>query len=113
MADQAAVGLSMWAVEERDAARLVGLCGFFVADDPSEVELGYVVHADYWGRGWATEAAGAAVSAMADTGMGVVATIRPDNHASLRVAAKIRLVHVENRDDARGPLLVFRNRATA
>lgn len=110
IANQASVGFSMWGVEQQDVAGLVGLCGFFPADDPSVAELGYVVHADHWGRGWGTEAAGAAVSVMVASGRRVVATIRPDNHASLRVAEKIGLIHAGHRDAARGQLLVFQSR---
>jgi len=108
MVNQQSAGFSMWGVDEHEEERLVGLCGFFPTDDPHVAELGYVMHADFWGRGWATEAASAAVFAMTASGRHVVATIRPDNRASQRVATKAGLAEVGEKTDSRGLLTIWR-----
>lgn len=101
-------GFSMWGAQLREASQLVALCGFFPTETESEVELGYVVHADCWGRGWATELAFAAVGVIRKRGLSVVATIRPSNAASIRVAQKVGLERQGTREDERGELLVFK-----
>ncbi|MFV0524271.1 MAG: GNAT family N-acetyltransferase [Acidimicrobiales bacterium] len=45
--------------------------------DAARLELGYVVHADHWGRGYATVAGTAAVEATQRAGVEVFGTIRP------------------------------------
>jgi len=59
--------------------------------ETDEVEIGWTILPDHQGRGLATEAAGAAIAdAWARAGVDhVVAYIRPDNPASLRVAEKL------------------------
>lgn len=58
---------------------------------PGEAEMGYVLRADACGHGYAAEAA-AAVLELARNACGltrVLATCRPENHASVRVLKKI------------------------
>jgi RimJ/RimL family protein N-acetyltransferase len=49
-------GWILWPVIHRDDAELIGFCGF---NDgfPPDVELGWRLRPDYWGRGLATEIA--------------------------------------------------------
>jgi [ribosomal protein S5]-alanine N-acetyltransferase len=94
VATQAARGWSFLAVEELESGRLLGDCGLqpFEQRGP-EVELGYDLHPDAWGRGIATEAA-RAVMAAAFGPWGVervVAVVKPDHVASQRVLAKAGL----------------------
>ncbi len=111
--DERTLGYSMWAIQLLGSDTLVGLCGFFATDRPSRIELGYVIHADQWGKGYATEAAGASVSAARAAGLEVVATIRPTNERSLAVAARIGLVHTGTIEDERGELFVWEQRDVA
>lgn len=105
--DEEDLGFSMWAVQLLGSAALVGLCGFCATDQPMQVELGYVIHADHWGNGYGAEAAGAAVGAAGDHGYDVIATIRPTNKRSLSVAARIGLTRTGTIEDERGQLLVW------
>jgi RimJ/RimL family protein N-acetyltransferase len=54
-------GLGMWAVEEKEGAPFIGFVGLsipaFEAAFTPCVEVGWRLAADYWGRGYATEAA--------------------------------------------------------
>lgn len=123
--DESELGYSMWAVElgiqpepgtesESDpgAPRLIGLCGFFETEEPDQVELGYVIHADYWGDGLGTEAAQAAIDAARTNGLNIIATIRTTNQASIKVAQRIGLLQTGERQDDRGTLLVWTQAAT-
>jgi RimJ/RimL family protein N-acetyltransferase len=85
-------GWGAWAMEEGDTGRFVGRIGFQVhrlwPDDP---ELGWGVDPELWGRGYATEAARAALGhAFGALGFArVVSILHPENAPSIRVAEKI------------------------
>ena len=72
---------------------VVGACGLIVSDDRREAELGYWIGRPHWGRGYATEAARAAVAfAFERAGVGrVVALPLADNASSRRVLEKAGL----------------------
>jgi RimJ/RimL family protein N-acetyltransferase len=85
-------GFGRWALEERATGRFVGHAGPGVhrlwPDDP---ELGWGVDPDLWGRGYATEAAAAALAHGFDS-LGferVVSLIHPQNVRSIRVAERL------------------------
>jgi ribosomal-protein-alanine N-acetyltransferase len=74
------------------ADRVVGACSVTVTDaQHRRAETGYVVAREFWGRGIATEAAGAVLRwAFDELGVDrVEATCRPENVASARVLATI------------------------
>jgi len=85
--------LDLWPVEERDSGIVVGHCGLLPkrVGERDEVELVYVIGSGFWGRGFATEAAGV----IRDYGFRrleiarLVSLIDPANTASERVATKI------------------------
>jgi RimJ/RimL family protein N-acetyltransferase len=62
--------------------------------DPAEVEIGWHLHPDAWGRGYATEAAAAVSAAAFARGQGrIIAVTHPDNHASQAVCRRIGMRH--------------------
>jgi len=83
---------SLWATIYKPDNRLIGRCGLLSwdLDGAKEVEVGYILAADYWGRGLATEAA----RASRDYGLNqlgfdrLISVIQPANLASQRVAVK-------------------------
>jgi RimJ/RimL family protein N-acetyltransferase len=84
-------GYGQWAVVERDSGLVVGRVGLWNPEGWPGIELGWVIHREHWGRGFATEAALAAL-AWAWTHVDVdeiISMIQPDNVRSLRVAAKL------------------------
>ena len=97
----------MWGVETLASGELVGLCGFFPRPKDTDLELGYVIRACDWGRGYATEAVRAAVGAVTEEGHRIYATIRPWNTASIVVAERAGLEPDGEVIDARGPLIVY------
>jgi RimJ/RimL family protein N-acetyltransferase len=84
-------GYGLWAVQERATGALVGRLGFFEPEGWPGFELGWMLRRASWGLGYATEGAGRAL-AHAFTEMGrprLISLIRPDNHASIRVAERL------------------------
>lgn len=86
-------GFGMMAVIDQTDEALIGNAGLQHLEDGPEVELGYYLGRDAWGRGFATELACAVVdhafSHLRPTR--VVAVVRPENAASKRVLAKAGL----------------------
>jgi RimJ/RimL family protein N-acetyltransferase len=85
-------GFGKWLVLERGAVVARGGLGVTFVEGRAEVEIGWAVRRDRWGRGLATFVAREAVAAGAALGLeSVVAFTRTDNRASLRVMEKAGL----------------------
>jgi RimJ/RimL family protein N-acetyltransferase len=85
-------GFGPWALIERESRELVGRAGLRhqMVDGVREVELGWAVRSDRWGRGYATEAAEAGIEWAPELGIsGLVALVMESNAASRRVAEKL------------------------
>jgi RimJ/RimL family protein N-acetyltransferase len=90
-------GCGIFAVEEKETGELVGEAGFadfrrgLGADFDPFPEASWTIRPDRQGRGYATEAAGAALAWLAGTRgeAHTVCLIHTDNIASHRVAAKL------------------------
>lgn len=85
-------GFGMWAVEDQQG-QLLGRAGLVYLDASPEVEVGYILGRKFWGRGYATEAARAALAwgfehLPLDE---IVAVTKPENAASQRVLLKAGL----------------------
>lgn len=85
-------GWGSWAIEDRETGRFVGRVGFQVHRFwPADVELGWGIDPELWGRGLATEAAREAARHGFEV-LGfprVVSILHPENVASIRVAEKL------------------------
>ena len=111
IAHQDANGFSFWAVIERDSGAVIGDAGLFLLDGRGpEVELGYTLARESWGRGYATEAARALLAAgFDDFGLDeVVAVADPANTASTRVLEKIGMRRVGMRQAYGRPHALYR-----
>ena len=98
-------GFGHLGIELGSSGELIGDCGPTILDvaGVAEVELGWHVRRDLWGRGYATEAAVATRDWMFD-GRGLerlISLVRPENIPSCRVAEKIGMT-VEREVDRRG-----------
>ena len=84
-----------WLVEERETARIIGYAGLSVPTFLPEVlptlEVGWRFDPDVWGRGYATEAARAALrEAFTTLGLDAICSLpQVENDASVRVAERI------------------------
>ncbi|WP_152190884.1 GNAT family N-acetyltransferase [Georgenia satyanarayanai] len=93
----------VWLITDRDGGRRHGslllkdipLSGPSLPLLPSgETEIGWHLHPDSWGHGYASEAAAAVLAHALGGGLPrVVAVTYPDNHASQRVAMRIGMEH--------------------
>jgi len=85
-------GFSLWAVVESDSGEVIGVAGLVLVELVGpEVEVVYELVRDRWGRGMATEVAGACLGvAFKQLGLPrVVALSYPENQPSVRVMQKI------------------------
>ncbi|MCC6437403.1 MAG: GNAT family N-acetyltransferase [Acidimicrobiales bacterium] len=102
-------GTGQWAVVERESGRLVGRAGTHHPHrrDWPGVEVGWTFHPSVWGRGYATEAGGAAVDwAFSNLDVDVLhAMIHVENPRSMVVARRLGFTLVETRTFAWYPEL--------
>jgi RimJ/RimL family protein N-acetyltransferase len=84
-------GYGTWAIEERASGRFVGRVGLHFPEGWPDRELGWALARPYWGRGFASEAARAAVAhAFGDLGWPhVISLIHPDNARSIALALRL------------------------
>jgi [ribosomal protein S5]-alanine N-acetyltransferase len=99
-ADAAAHGFSFWAVVERESGTLIGDAVLYLFEGRGpEVELGYTLGHEWWGRGYASEAASAWLAAAFERfGLDeIIAVADLRNPASFRVLEKIGMRRVGRR----------------
>ena len=94
-------GTGHWALEEKNSGQFVGRAGLHRPErhDWPGVEVGWVLHPDYWGKGYATEAGAAAVrygfeEFQVDK---LFSCILPENHRSQAVAKRLGFEFLEER----------------
>jgi [ribosomal protein S5]-alanine N-acetyltransferase len=102
-------GFSSWAVVERASARVVGDAGFGLFVPTGDVELGYTLSRDVWGRGYATEAAGACLAAGLQhlDAPRIIALVDESNVPSLRVAERLGMTRLETIEAHGRPHVLF------
>jgi ribosomal-protein-alanine N-acetyltransferase len=85
-------GYGLWAMILNSTHELIGDCGLVrqIVDGVDEIEIGYHVRRNLWGKGYASEAAQACRDyGFANLGVDrLISLIRPENLASRRVAEK-------------------------
>jgi RimJ/RimL family protein N-acetyltransferase len=84
-------GCGEWAVERREDGAFLGAVGFSAPEGWPGFELAWVLARRFWGQGYATEAARAALHCgfldwRKDR---VISLIHPENRASIRVAERL------------------------
>jgi len=84
-------GSGMWAVEQKETGTFVGMIGFAEPAGWAGFELAWKLARRWWGNGYATEGARAALD-YAFTALNkdrVISLIHPENTASIRVAERL------------------------
>ena len=94
-------GTGQWALEEKETGRFVGRAGLYrpERDDWPGVEVGWTLHPDSWGLGYATEAGRRAVAygfEEVDVDR-LFSCILPDNKRSQSVAGRLGFTLLEER----------------
>jgi RimJ/RimL family protein N-acetyltransferase len=83
-------GFGLWLVERKPEGTPIGICGLIKRDAQDDVDLGYAFLPPYRSKGFAFEAATAAMShARAIQLARVVAIVAPGNAASIRLLEKL------------------------
>ena len=91
----------VWAVEElaRPGLPIGSVLLRPLPPDEEDVEVGWHLHPDVWGRGYATEIGRAAAKRAFDTGIDeVFAIVRPGNDRSSQVARRLGMSYVGRTD---------------
>jgi RimJ/RimL family protein N-acetyltransferase len=81
----------MWALEEKETGAFLGAAGFSEPEGWPGFELAGILGRHWWGHGYATEAAGAALD-YAFTVLRkdlVISLVHPDNRASIRLVERL------------------------
>jgi RimJ/RimL family protein N-acetyltransferase len=88
-------GFSRWAVVEKESGRVVGSCGFAPLAWSGEIDFGYLLARDVWGRGYATEIGRATLRhGFEHFGFAeVTASVVPEHASSRRVLEKLGFVY--------------------
>jgi RimJ/RimL family protein N-acetyltransferase len=85
-------GYGLFGVVLKETGEFIGDCGLVWqdVDGVQELEVGYHFRREFWGHGYATEAAKACIDfTFANTGVDhVISLIRPENEPSRRVAER-------------------------
>lgn len=106
----AANGFCFWVVESRESGEFMGTAGLlrisYQAHFTPAVEVGWRMARRFWGKGYAPEAAGAALQfGFEHLGLAeIVANTIPSNHNSRRVMEKLRMSN-DPADDFDHPLV--------
>ena len=81
----------LWAVEHKSTGALLGRAGLYNPEGWPGLEIGWALNRAYWGQGFATEAARAALDWAFETleADRIISCIQPANKPSIRVAERI------------------------
>ncbi len=103
-------GYGLWAVEERSSGAFAGRIGFWNPEGWPSFELGWMLRRSLWGRGYATEAARAALNfAFIELKqLHVISLTQPENAASIRVAQRLGERHVDSKEMMGKLALIYR-----
>ena len=84
---------------EKESGRLIGFCGLYYVADMAEVNIGYAFEKSRWRQGLGFETGQAVLDfGFRELGLSeVVATIMPDNIASVKLAEKFGMTFWKNR----------------
>jgi ribosomal-protein-alanine N-acetyltransferase len=84
-------GFGLWHVSRRTDGTAVGMCGLLKRDILPDVDVGYAFLPEYWGQGYASEAAAATLAHAAAKFRlpRVIAVVSEGNEGSIRVIEKL------------------------
>jgi len=85
------LGYGMWAVERKEDGKFVGRVGLYNPEGWPGLEVGWTLGREFWGKGYATEAARASMDYAFETLPieKLLSVIHVDNRPSQKVAARI------------------------
>ena len=104
-------GFGSWIAEDRDSGQPVGWIGFYFPDRYEEVELGWTLFDQFEGKGYAQEAAIAALEFGAKEFdiHRPASFIEAKNTRSIALAERLGAIREDTRDRGNGPFHVYRH----
>jgi RimJ/RimL family protein N-acetyltransferase len=86
-------GFGLYLTLRKDDGAPIGICGLLRRDTLDDVDVGFALVPAFWSQGYASEAAAAVLAFAIDVLElpRVVAVVKPDNDASIRVVEKLGL----------------------
>jgi RimJ/RimL family protein N-acetyltransferase len=102
-------GVGRWAVILKYNGAFIGWCGLKYVAETNEYDLGYRFIENYWGKGYATEAARAVLEFCHEhlAGKRIVGTALVENVASIRVLEKIGMHFERHQQESDGTVAVY------
>jgi RimJ/RimL family protein N-acetyltransferase len=102
-------GVGRWAVILKDNGLFIGWCGLKYEPAANEYDLGYRFIQNYWGKGYATEAARGVLEYCRQHLMGkrIVGKALLENVGSIRVLEKIGMQFERTEEDSDGTVAVY------
>lgn len=99
----------MWAIVDKASAAIVGRIGFFAFGETARPELAFLLAKSHWGRGLATEASRTCLWQAFERRAWeeVIALVRPENSAAIRVLDKLRLTPERTLTLATQPAILY------
>jgi RimJ/RimL family protein N-acetyltransferase len=84
-------GYGQWGLEHRGTGEFVGRAGLWQPEGWPGLEVGWILARPHWGQRYATDAGRAAIAYAFEhlAARHVISLIRPENHASVRVAERL------------------------
>jgi RimJ/RimL family protein N-acetyltransferase len=96
-------GFGLWGVEERETGLMAGRVGCWQPEGWPGLEIGWALRREFWGRGYATEAALTVLADAFSRGghARLISLIHPDNGRSIAVALRLGM-HWEKHTEVMG-----------
>lgn len=89
-------GIGLFLVALKESGGPIGMCGLVRREGLDEVDIGFALLPDYWGQGYAYEAASAVLEWGRQHGLAhIVAIVSPDNDPSCRLLERLGFVFEE------------------
>lgn len=91
-------GFGLYLVEVKAGNIPIGLCGLLRRDTLDDVDIGFAFHPDFWGIGYAREAAQACMNHARDSVElpRLVAITLPGNHHSIKLLRSLGMIYEKN-----------------
>jgi ribosomal-protein-alanine N-acetyltransferase len=96
-------GFSPYIIKIKEIGETIGICGYNPTKNHDEIELIYHFIKDYWGKGYATEAARACIKYANENCKNInriIASVDPRHNASIKILEKVgfKYTHSEYSD---------------
>ena len=101
---------AMWAIADKVSAAIIGRIGFFAFGATARPELAFLLAESHSGRGLVTEASSACLRQAFErrAWQEVIALVRPENSAAIRVLDKLRMTPERTLTLGAKPAILYR-----